>query len=95
MSVKQCAYITAAVATAATIGFTALAPHDDKTPSEVQQQRQEQRVHDLSENEKNVHQQWRQDGNDLLDAVNEDELRPGEVRPPEPGLKPKFKIPLP
>ncbi|SOD73532.1 hypothetical protein SAMN05892883_2823 [Jatrophihabitans sp. GAS493] len=92
MSIKQFTAVVAVTATIATIGFTALAPKHT-TPQQAEHQRQEQQVHDLAENEKKVHQQMRQDGNNLMGAVNEDELRPVEPRPVDPKLK--FKLPLP
>lgn len=92
MSIKQFVLIAAAAGTVATAGLGALAPHDGDL-AKVDHQREEQQLKNLSDNEKEVHQQMRRDGNALVDAVNKDELRPVEPRPVDPELK--FKFPLP
>jgi len=64
------------------------------TPDEVRQNRQQQLVEDLSDADENSKERMRESGKDHLDAENDQKLRPGEHRPPEP-RRPKIRIRLP
>lgn len=83
MSFKQNVAAFGAAAVIAGVGFSALGPHDHQSTQDINQQRQEQQLHDASEADKHVKEQLRNDGNDLLQSTMQDELRPVEVRPAE------------
>lgn len=91
MSLKETALIGATVIGLAVGANQILAPD---TPEEVRRNHQQQMVDDLGDADDNSKQRMRDDGNDHLDAENDQKLRPGEHRPPEP-TRPKLRIRLP
>ncbi|GGD24602.1 hypothetical protein [Nocardioides daphniae] len=90
MSFKETALIGATVVGLAVGVNQLLAP---STPEESRQNQQQQQVENLSDADENNKQRMRDEGNDHVDAENDQKVRSGERRPPEP-YRPKIRIRL-
>lgn len=66
----------------ATLGIGAMEMLAPRSPAELQEQRNQQQVQDLVDSQERVQERIRQDGESLLDALQEEKVRPGEHRPP-------------
>lgn len=91
MTVKETALIGATVIGLAIGANQMLSP---STPQEQRQNHQQQLVEDLSDADETSKQRMRESGTDHSDAENDQKLRPGERRPPEPYV-PRIRIRLP
>jgi len=88
MSWKSNALIVITVAGLAIGGLSALEP---RTQAEIEQDRQQDQLGQLSDAQEIENDRRRKAGEDLLDANELDKLIPGEHRPPEGDL-PRFRI---
>lgn len=91
MSLKETAFIGLAVVGLAVGAHQMLAP---STPEEIRQGQQQRRLEDLADADANSKQRMRDEGNDHINAENDQKLGPGERRPPEP-YRPKIRLRLP
>lgn len=91
MSVKETAVVGAAVIVLAVGANQMLAPD---SPEDVRQNQQQQQVENLSDADENSKGRMRDEGNDHGNAENDEDLKPGEHKPPEP-YRPKIRIRLP
>lgn len=91
MSLKETALIGATVIGLAIGANQLLSP---STPEEVRQNLHQQMTEDLADADENSKGRMRDSGNDHLHAENDQKLRHGEHRPPEPH-RPKIRIRFP
>lgn len=89
MSVKTTLVIGATVIGLAVGGAQALAP---RTAAEIDQQRREQQVSDLSDANDASKERMRQDGMSAGEAERRSQLEPVKARPAEPEAHPKIKV---
>lgn len=87
MSAKDKTAIVLGTAALAFAAMTMVQPHlpdqPARTPQQLQQDRLDKDVADLSDADENRKGRLREEGNDLLEADRRDRLRPGERRPPK------------
>ncbi|WP_347351352.1 hypothetical protein [Intrasporangium sp.] len=91
MSTKTTLATAAAIIALAVSVTQALEPH---TASEIDQQRRDQQVQDLSDSQDRVNDTLRNKANADADANRIDKLNPGEHRPPEAHLPDPVKLKL-
>lgn len=63
-----------------------------RTPEQVREQRMQQDLEDLGDADGNQKARMRDEGNDLVDHLEEERLRPGEHRPPEGPKPPRLRF---
>ena len=80
-------------ATTATLGIGAVNHYTPHTVDDINRNRQQQQIEDLSDAHDTETERQRTAGTNGLDSENARRNTPSEHRPPEPRPKPRFRLP--